>query len=506
MALIKPYFISKASSKERVKTLAITDQYDIVIGLETHCQMKTKTKLFCSCKNEFGCAPNANTCPVCLGMPGTLPVLNRQAFDYAIKAALAIGCTIAKTTKFDRKHYFYPDLPKGYQITQFDEPYCRGGGLEVQLEDGTKSFVQLDRIHMEEDAGKLSHAADSHIADSIVDLNRAGTPLMEIVTEPVITSAEEAYAYLTKLKQLLEYIGVSDCNMQEGSLRCDVNISLKPKGSKTLGTKVEIKNMNSFKGAFAAINYEVKRQYKCIQTNVPIVQETRSYDPDKDETAPMRSKEQANDYRYFPDPDLPRFEISDEWVSSIRQSLGELPEDRRERFKKDYQLPDYDIEQITYDRELGDYYEAIAQHNQSYKEISNWIMGEVSRELSDRKITIVEFELKAQDMAGLINCIDNSLISKKIAKENVFPEMIQSREAATAVIERLGLKVESDDSVLIPIIQEAIKSNPKAIADIKAGKGKAIGSIIGTCMKATKGKADPGTLSKLVQVELSKMT
>lgn len=485
--------------------MAITDQYDIVIGLEVHCQMKTKTKLFCQCKNEFGCAPNANTCPVCLGMPGTLPVLNSQAFDYAIKTALAIGSTVSKTTKFDRKHYFYPDLPKGYQITQYDEPYCLGGGLDILLEDGSTKFIELNRIHMEEDAGKLSHAEDSHIADSIVDLNRAGTPLMEIVTEPVISNADEAYAYLTKLKQLLEYIDVSDCNMQEGSLRCDVNISLKPKGSKELGTKVEIKNMNSFKGVHAAVNCEVKRQYLAIQSNEPIVQETRLYDVDKDITRSMRTKEEANDYRYFPEPDLPRFDVDEAWVQGIRESLGELPQDRRDRFKKDYQLPDYDIEQITGDRELGDFYDDVASDCKAYKEISNWIMGEVSRELSERKISISSFEIDAKKLADLINNIDKKVISKKIAKEDVFPEMIKSKESASQVIERLGLKVESNDDVLLPIIREAIANNPKAVADIQAGKNKAIGAIIGSCMKATKGKADPGTLSALVQAEIKKL-
>ena len=484
--------------------MAITDQYDIVIGLEVHCQMKTKSKLFCSCKNEFGNAPNDNTCPICLGMPGTLPVLNRQAFDYAIKTALAVGATVAKTTKFDRKHYFYPDLPKGYQITQYDEPYCKGGGIHTCLENGEKHFVELNRIHVEEDAGKLSHAEDSHIADSIVDLNRAGTPLMEIVTEPVIHSPEETYAYLTELKQLLEYIDVSDCNMQEGSLRCDANISLKPKGAAKLGTKVEIKNMNSFKGVVAALEHEIKRQYVALENGEKIVQETRLYDVDRDVTRSMRSKEEANDYRYFPDPDLPRFEISEEWIDSIRQSMGELPQDRRRRFAKDYQLPEYDIGQITADRTLADYYDAVAQHSKAYKEISNWIMGEVSRELSERKMTIDKFPITAKALAELVRCIDSKVISKKIAKEDVFPVMMQTGDGAEAIIERLGLKVESNDSALIPIVQTAIASNPKAVEDFKAGKGKAVGAIIGACMKASKGQADPETLSRLVHSELQK--
>jgi len=484
--------------------LAITDQYDVVIGLEVHCQMMTKTKLFCSCKNEFGCPPNDNTCPVCLGMPGTLPVLNRQAFDYALKTAIAIGAKIPDTTKFDRKHYFYPDLPKGYQITQYDEPYCRGGGLEIQKENGERKFIELDRIHMEEDAGKLSHSEDSHIADSIVDLNRAGTPLMEIVTLPVIQSAEEAYLYLTELKQLLEYIEVSDCNMQEGSLRCDVNISLKPKGAQKLGTKVEIKNMNSFKGVHGAIEFEIKRQYQALENGETIVQETRLYDVDRGITKSMRSKEAANDYRYFPDPDLPRFQIDQDWIESIKKDLGELPQAKRKRFQQEYGLPDYDIGQIMADRELGDYFEAVAKDTKEYKEISNWIMGEVSRELSERRIGIKEFEVSPSSLADLINEIQNKTISKKIAKEEVFPEMIKISGSASEVIKHLGLKVESDDSILLPIVKEAIAKNPKAVQDIRSGKSKAIAAIIGACMKATQGKADPGTISALVNQVLEK--
>jgi aspartyl-tRNA(Asn)/glutamyl-tRNA(Gln) amidotransferase subunit B len=355
---------------------------------------------------------------------------------------------------------------------------------------------------MEEDAGKLSHSEDSHMADSIVDLNRAGTPLMEIVTNPVLSSPEEAYAYLTELKQILEYADVSDCNMQEGSLRCDANISLKPKGATELGTKVEIKNMNSFKNVQAAIEHEIKRQYLAIENDETIVQETRLYDVDKDVTRSMRSKEQANDYRYFPDPDLPRLAIDEEWIESIRATLPELPAQRRQRYAEQYGLPSYDIGQLTADRTIADYFDAVAEQNKSYKEISSWMMGEVMRELSERKINIDEFEIKPTGLAEVINLIDQKMISKKIAKEEVFPEMIQSGEAAAQVIERKGLKVESNDDVLIPIIKEAIASNPKAVEDIRAGKKKAMGAIIGSCMKATKGKADPQTLSALVQSEL----
>jgi len=482
--------------------MAITDSYDVVIGLETHCQMKTETKLFCGCLNKFGCEPNENTCPVCLGMPGTLPVLNQKAFDYALRMALAINSEIAKTTKFDRKHYFYPDLPKGYQITQFDEPYCRRGGIEIELEDGTKKFILLDRIHMEEDAGKLSHAEDSKIQDSIVDYNRAGTPLMEIVTEPIMSSSEEASLYLLELKHILEYIGVSDCNMQEGSFRCDVNISLKPKGTTELGTKVEIKNMNSFKGITAAIEYEIKRQYKAIESNEKIIQETRLYDVDKGITNSMRSKEEANDYRYFPEPDLPRYAVNDEWIENVRSTLCELPKAKGIRFLEEYKLPAYDVKMIIAEKELADYFEACAKKCKNYKEISNWMMGEVARELSERKCTINEFELSPEMLAGLIEQIDNKVISKKIAKDDVFPIMVKEKELAVDIIGRLGLKVESNDDVLVPIVKEAIEKNPKAIEDIRNGKNKAIGAIIGYCMKQSKGKADPGTISALVQKEL----
>lgn len=478
--------------------MAITDRYDIVIGLEVHAQLATESKMFCGCRNRFGCEPNSNTCPTCLGMPGTLPVANRQAFDYALKAALAVGATIAKSTKFDRKHYFYPDLPKGYQISQYDEPYCTGGGIEILIE-GEKKFIDLNRIHMEEDAGKLSHSEDSHIEDSLVDLNRAGTPLMEIVTEPVISSPEEAYAYLTELKQVLEYIEVSDCNMQEGSLRCDANISLKPKGTEKLGTKVEIKNLNSFRGVQTALEYEVKRQAMMLDDGETIVQETRLYDPNDGSTRSMRSKEEANDYRYFPEPDMPRFEISEAWIDEIRKSLCELPKDRKKRMEEQYAIPAYDVATLTAKKAVADYFEAAAKGVGNYKELSNWMMGEVLRELGDRKIEIPDFEITPDQLASLVMAIESKLVSKKIAKDSVFPEMIQCDDLAEVIIERKGLKVQADDSALKPIVDEAIKKNPKIIADVMAGKGKAAGALVGFVMKATKGKADPATVNKLIQ-------
>lgn len=486
--------------------MAITEKYDIVIGLEVHSQLKTASKLFCSCLNQFGCEPNENTCPVCLGMPGTLPVLNQKAFDYAIKMALAIGAKVAKTTKFDRKHYFYPDLPKGYQISQYDEPYCSGGGVEIELKDGQRKFIELTRIHMEEDAGKLSHAEDSHIEDSIADYNRAGTPLMEIVSEPVLSSPEEVYAYLVELKQILEYIDVSDCNMQEGSLRCDANISLKLKGEKELGTKVEIKNMNSFKGVVAALEHEIKRQYFALENGEKILQETRLYDVDKDETRSMRSKEEANDYRYFPEPDLPRYEVDDAWVERIRSELGELPKDRKKRFREAYELAEHDVAAMTAQKDIGDYFDTCAKECKNYKEISNWIRGEIQRSLSETKVSIQDFKVNAELLAGLIQAIDEKIISKKIAKDDVFPEMVKTGDDAQKIIDRLGLKVESNDDVLLPIVKAAIEKNPKAVEDFKNGKKKAVGAIIGMCMKETKGKADPGLISKLVQKSLEELS
>lgn len=485
--------------------MAIKDNYDIVIGLEVHCQLKTQTKLFCGCPNRFGSPPNTHVCPVCLGMPGTLPVPNRQAFDYGIAAALALGAKISATTKFDRKHYFYPDLPKGYQISQYDEPYCRGGGLEICLSDGTKKFIELNRIHLEEDAGKLSHAEDSKIADSLVDLNRAGTPLIEIVSEPVMTSPEEAVTYLATLRQVLMYIDVSDCNMQEGSIRCDVNVSLKPKGSEKLGTKVEIKNMNSFKFITAALEYEIRRQHAALESGEKLIQETRLYDVDRGVTISMRSKEKSDDYRYFPDPDLPRIVIDEAWISEIRSSLGTLPGERRRRLREEYGLPDYDIEEIMVDKTLADYFDACAEHTKHYKEISNWIMGEIKRSLGERKVSIDGLGLPPARLAELIEIVAKGTITKTIAREKVFSEMLDRGESAVQVVEKLGLKVENDDAVLLPIVEEAIAKNPEAVADIRAGKGKALGALVGYCMKASRGKANPQQIGQLLTQKIAEI-
>ncbi len=484
--------------------MAITDKYDIVIGLEVHVQLNTQSKLFCSCMNRFGCAPNNNTCPVCLGMPGVLPVLNQRALELAVRAAVALDATVAETTKFDRKHYFYPDLPKGYQISQYDEPYCTGGGVWTEVE-GNKKFIGLTRIHMEEDAGKLSHSEDSHIQDSIVDLNRAGTPLTEIVSEPDMTSPAEAYAYLTELKQILEFIEVSDCNMQEGSLRCDDNISLKPKGRKEFGTKVEIKNMNSFKGVQAALECEIRRQYRMLEKGETIIQETRLYDVSLNETRSMRSKEHADDYRYFPEPDLPRIEIEHEWVEEIRAALPELPRSLRQRFSEDYSLPLHDVMVLTQERKVAKYFEDCVKLCGQPKESANWICGEVMRELGERKIAIDELPVASDRLAGLIGIIAEGKVNKNIAKEMVFPEMLNSEESAAAIVERLGLKIESNDDLLLEVARDAIAKNPQAIEDIRAGKNKAMGALVGFCMKATQGKASPQQITKILEEELGRL-
>lgn len=481
--------------------MAITDTHDIVIGLEVHVQLATESKLFCSCPNRFGDPPNRNTCPVCLGMPGTLPVPNRRAFDLAIRAAVAMGSKLAGSTKFDRKHYFYPDLPKGYQISQYDEPYCRGGGLETET-GGKSRFIALNRIHIEEDAGKLCHTEDSHLEDSLVDLNRAGTPLLEIVTEPVIRSPAEAHAFLTGLKELLQYIGVSECNMEEGSLRCDANISLKRKENPELGTKVEIKNLNSFKHVASALEFEARRQYLALEHGERISQETRLFDPDKNETFPMRSKEEAEDYRYFPEPDLPRYAIAAEWVESIRSGMGELPRARRERMRARYGLPEYDLTIITSGKEIADYFEECAARCASHKEISNWIMGDVLRELHDRRLELRDFEVSPALLASLIGTVDSGLISKKIARDTVFPEMVRTGENAPKIIARMSLAVESSESALIPLVDEAIEKNRRAADELRAGKAKAASALIGYCMKASAGKADPKTVAALINRRL----
>lgn len=475
--------------------------YEAVIGLEVHVQLNTKSKIFCGCSTAFGAPPNTNTCPVCQGHPGVLPVLNETVLEKAMRTGLALGCTIADETRFDRKHYFYPDLPKAYQISQFDHPICLKGSVHIAVTDGGTNYekdIGITRIHMEEDAGKLVHAEDGR-AVSFVDLNRAGTPLIEIVSEPDIRTPEEAYQYLTELKKILLYIGVSDCNMEEGSLRCDANISVRPKGQEKFGTKAEIKNMNSFKNVRDALTYEIKRQIRAVEKGETIVQETRLWDADKGETRSMRSKEEAHDYRYFPDPDLSPQTITEAMVSSARAALPELPAAKAARFKNSFGLSDVDIGVLTDDRAMAEYYEnAVKAYPAQPKKIANWLMVEVNAVLNERGISVSDFIVKPEDIGGIVKLIDEGVISGKIAKD-VFAEMIKSGEAPAAVVERKGLKQVSDTGALEAVIKKVIADNPAVVAEYKSGKEKSFGFLVGQSMKATKGQGNPQTINELLK-------
>ncbi|MGE3523968.1 MAG: Asp-tRNA(Asn)/Glu-tRNA(Gln) amidotransferase subunit GatB, partial [Candidatus Dadabacteria bacterium] len=433
-------------------------EFEPVIGLEVHAQLETESKIFSTASTAFGAEPNSQVTPVCLGMPGVLPVLNKKALELAVKAALALNCTIHERSRFARKNYFYPDLPKGYQISQYEEPYSSGGWLDIPSGEAVKR-IRLTRIHMEEDAGKLVH--DNTGSGSLVDLNRAGEPLIEIVSEPDISDADEAVAYLKKLRSILRYIGVCDGNMEEGSLRCDANVSIRPKGSDKLGTKVEIKNVNSFKFIQRAIEYEIKRQEAVIESGGEIVQETRLYDADKGVTFSMRTKEEAHDYRYFPDPDLLPVEISTKAIEALKASLPELPDARRDRFEKDYGLPEYDAGVLTSSREIADYFEEALSHYKNPKTLGNWIMTEVLRELRDED-DISAFPVTADKLAGLLNLIEDGTISGKIAKD-VFAEMVSGGGTAKEIVEKKGIKQISDKGELEGLIAGILEKHPDEI-------------------------------------------
>ena len=474
-------------------------EFEPVIGLEVHAQLETESKIFSTASTAFGAEPNSQVTPVCLGMPGVLPVLNKKALELAVKAALALNCTIHGRSRFARKNYFYPDLPKGYQISQYEEPYSSGGWLDIPSGEAVKR-IRLTRIHMEEDAGKLIH--DNTGSGSLVDLNRAGEPLIEIVSEPDISDAEEAVAYLKKLRSILRYIGVCDGNMEEGSLRCDANVSIRPKGSDKLGTKVEIKNVNSFKFIQRAIEYEIKRQEAVIESGGEIVQETRLYDADKGVTFSMRTKEEAHDYRYFPDPDLLPVEISTEDIEALKASLPELPDARRGRFEKDYGLPEHDAGVLTSSREIADYFEEALSHYKNPKTLGNWIMTEVLRELRDED-DISAFPVTAEKLAGLLNLIEDGTISGKIAKD-VFAEMVSGGGAAKEIIEKKGIKQISDKGELEGLISGILEKHPDEISRYKGGDEKLIGFFVGQVMKATQGKANPKLVNEILRSELAK--
>ena len=474
-------------------------EFEPVIGLEVHAQLETESKIFSTASTSFGAEPNSQVTPVCLGMPGVLPVLNKKALELAVKAALALNCTIHERSRFARKNYFYPDLPKGYQISQYEEPYSSGGWLDIPSGEAVKR-IRLTRIHMEEDAGKLVH--DNTGSGSLVDLNRAGEPLIEIVSEPDISDADEAVAYLKKLRSILRYIGVCDGNMEEGSLRCDANVSIRPKGSEKLGTKVEIKNVNSFRFIQRAIEYEIKRQEAVIESGGEIIQETRLYDADKGVTFSMRTKEEAHDYRYFPDPDLLPVEISTKDIETLKASLPELPDARRDRFEKDYGLPEYDAGVLTSSREIADYFEEALSHYKNPKTLGNWIMTEVLRELRDED-DISAFPVTADKLAGLLNLIEDGTISGKIAKD-VFAEMVSGGGTAKEIVEKKGIKQISDKGELEGLIAGILEKHPDEISRYKGGDEKLIGFFVGQVMKATQGKANPKLVNEILRTELAK--
>lgn len=470
--------------------------YETVIGLEVHLQLATKTKAFCGCSTKFGAEPNSHTCPVCLGFPGSLPVLNGEAFNFSIRVALALNCKIQELIKFDRKNYYYPDLPKNFQISQYDMPLSYDGFVDIPS-DGKVKRIRVKRVHLEEDAGKLMHES----ARSLVDYNRAGMPLLEIVTEPDLSSPAEAYDYLTKLKSILKYLKVSDCDMEKGSLRCDANISLRPMGETKLGTKVEIKNMNSFKNVRSALEFEVKRQFSALEDKEMLRQETRLWDADKGVSNPMRSKEEAEDYRYFPEPDLVPFVIDKKVLEAAKMSLPELPEAKISRFVKDMGLSEYDASVIASDADTAEYFEEACRLCANKKTVANWIMGDISAKLKEKDLQIKELGFSAEWLANLIELIDAGTISGKMAK-SVLIEAIDTKCDPKDLVSRKGLSQVSDRGEIEAIIKSVLAKNEKSVADYKSGKKNALAFLMGQVMKESKGKANPAVTSEALKKEL----
>jgi len=476
-------------------------QYETVIGLEVHVELKTRSKIFCDSTTDFGGRPNSHVCPVCLGLPGVLPVVNKEVVEYAIKAALALNCRIADFSKFDRKNYYYPDMPKNYQISQYDLPIARNGHLTIEVNGETKR-IGITRLHMEEDTGKLVHQGTITTTPySLVDYNRAGVPLIEIVSEPDLRSPEEARVYLEKLKSIIQYTGVSDCRMEEGSLRCDANVSVRPLGSEEFGTKTEIKNMNSFKALQKALTYEVERQIEVLEEGGRIVQETRTWDEGKGVTLSMRSKEEAHDYRYFPEPDLAPLVIERHWVEAVYRSLPELPDVRRDRYVRQYGLSRYDAGVLTATRELADYFEACLANFPQPKVVGNWVMGDLSRLLNAQNLDITQCPVGPAGLASLLKLIDGGTISGKIAK-TVFEEMFATGKDAETIVKEKGLVQISDEGAIAAIVDEVIAANQKTVEDYRAGKDRALGFLVGQVMKATRGKANPELVNKLLKEKL----
>lgn len=473
----------------------MSKQYETVIGLEVHVELATKTKIFCGCSTEFGGAPNTHTCPVCTGMPGSLPVLNKQVVEYAVAVGLATNCSITQNCKFDRKNYFYPDNPQNYQISQLYLPICRDGYVEIET-DGEKKAIGIHEIHMEEDAGKLIH--DEWEDCSLVDYNRSGVPLIEIVSEPDMRSADEVVAYLEKLRLIIQYLGASDCKLQEGSMRADVNLSIREAGAKEFGTRTEMKNLNSFKAIRRAIEGETDRQISLLEEGKEVTQETRRWDDTKEKSYPMRSKEDAQDYRYFPDPDLVPVVISDEWIEQIREAQPELRDEKRSRYKQTYGLPDYDIDIITGSKHLADIFEETIAHGAEAKEVSNWLMGETMRLVNDSEMELSDISFAPKHLAELIGMVKQNEINRKVAKE-VFEKIFKENVDPKAYVEENGLKSMNDEGALKETIAQIVKDHPKSVEDYKAGKKKAMGFLVGQTMKATQGKADPGTVNKILK-------
>ena len=479
-------------------------QFGTVIGLEVHTELKTASKIFCGCTTEFGGEQNTHVCPVCLGLPGVLPVLNEKVLEFAIRTGLALNCTISPYSKFDRKNYYYPDLPKNFQTSQYDLPICENGYLDIEVGGETKR-IGITRVHMEEDAGKLVHAGTiSNSEYALVDYNRTGVPLLEIVSEPDIRTPEEAKAYLEKIKSILSYIDVSDCKMEEGSLRCDANISLRPIGQEQFGTKAEIKNVNSFKAVQRALEYEVARQTEVLEEGGRIIQETRTWDDSRGVTLSMRNKEQAQDYRYFPEPDLVPIVVDASWVESIRQALPELPEARKQRIMKDHGLSAYDAEVITAARPMADYYDALVAAGAEAKAAANWLMGEVSKHLNACSLDIRSCPVPPASLAEMIALIEKGTISGKIAK-TVFESMWNEGKTATVIIKEQGLVQMSDEGELGGIVEAVIAAHPQSVADFKAGKEKAIGFLVGQIMRQTKGRANPELVNRILKEKLTGM-
>ncbi|MGD9898038.1 MAG: Asp-tRNA(Asn)/Glu-tRNA(Gln) amidotransferase subunit GatB [Calditrichaceae bacterium] len=479
--------------------------YEAVIGLEVHAQLATKTKIFCNCSTQFGAEPNSQTCPVCLGMPGTLPVLNKKVVEYAIKMGLATDSEIARFNKFARKNYFYPDLPKGYQISQFDEPICEHGHITIDI-DGSKKRIGITRIHMEEDAGKSIHD-ETYVNDdeTLVDLNRCGVPLIEIVSEPDLRSPREAYEYLTKIRQLVRYLEICDGNMEEGSLRCDANVSMRPVGQEKFGVKTELKNMNSFRNVERALQYEMDRQTETLRNGGTIQQETLLWDPVQNKAISMRSKEESHDYRYFPEPDLVPVVISVEWIEEIKKSMPELPKAKMARFIEHYAIPVYNAEVITASKDVADYFEAVTEHCADPKLVSNWIMGEVMRVMKDQKKEINDLGLPSAKLADLLNAVIKNTISGSAAK-TVFENLLVSKKSVDNLIDELGLKQVSDSSVIESIIDRIFDENSEQVDAYKNGKTQLFGFFVGQVMKASKGKANPVVINEILRKKLESVS